>query len=60
MASEILQEKGYTTASDIYSFSMIMWELIISRMPFWDQNNDMELLYRNPNNRNDVDLTSKL
>src|ERR1043166_5665996 len=43
MAPEILQGKRYTMASDIYSFGMIMWELITGRMPFWDQNNDVEL-----------------
>ncbi len=46
MASEILQGKEYIIASDIYSFGMIMWELIIVRMPFWDQNNDIELIIR--------------
>src|SRR6266540_3262525 len=46
MASEILQGKEYTMASDIYSFGMIMWELITGRMPFWDQNNDIELLIK--------------
>src|ERR1044071_4089930 len=35
MAPEILQQKKYTIASDIYSFGMIMWELITGRMPFW-------------------------
>src|SRR6266542_284878 len=32
VAPEILQKKGYTTASDIYSFGMIMWELMTGRM----------------------------
>ena len=41
MAPEILQRKEYTKASDIYSFGMIMWELITGRMPFWDQNGDL-------------------
>ncbi len=40
MAPEILRRKRYTTASDIYSFGMIMWELMTGRMPFWDQNNE--------------------
>src|SRR5688572_8628186 len=44
MAPEILQRKEYTKASDIYSFGMIMWELITGRMPFWDQNNDTRLI----------------
>jgi len=46
MAPEILQGKEYTTASDIYSFGMIMWELIMGRMPFWDQNNDIGLIIK--------------
>src|SRR6266542_4864381 len=44
MAPEILQGKKYTMASDIYSFGMIMWELITGRMPFWDQNIDEALI----------------
>src|SRR6266498_1542846 len=46
MAPETLQRKEYTIASDIYSFGMIMWELITGRMPFWDQNNDPELIIK--------------
>ena len=41
MAPEILQGKRYTMASDIYSFGMIMWELITGRTPFWDQSSDL-------------------
>src|SRR6266542_2302412 len=43
MAPEILQKKEYTIASDIYSFGMIMWELMTGRRPFWDQKNDVEI-----------------
>ena len=46
MAPETLQRKEYTIASDIYSFSMVMWELITGRKPFWDQNNDIELIIK--------------
>src|SRR5688500_13385153 len=46
MATEILQGKEYTIASDIYSFGMIMWELITGRIPFWDQNNNIELIIK--------------
>ena len=34
MAPEILQGKEYTTASDIYSFGMIMWELMTGECHF--------------------------
>src|SRR6266540_109458 len=43
MAPEILRGKRNTMASDIYGFGMIMWELTTGRMPFWDQNIDIEL-----------------
>jgi len=46
MAPEVLQRKEYTISSDIYSFSMIMWELITGRMPFWNQNNDIDLIVK--------------
>ncbi|UZO02772.1 uncharacterized protein OCT59_021251 [Rhizophagus irregularis] len=44
MAPEIFQGQKYTKASDIYSFGMIMWELITGRRPFWDRNHDTELI----------------
>ena len=34
MAPEILRGKPYTTASDIYSFSIIMWEFTSGMPPF--------------------------
>src|SRR3990170_7155470 len=46
MAPEIFQEKEYTMASDVYSFGMIMWELMTGRMPFWDQKYDVELIVK--------------
>ncbi|PKC07779.1 kinase-like protein [Rhizophagus irregularis] len=44
MAPEIFQGQKYTKASDIYSFGMIMWELMTGRRPFWDRNHDTELI----------------
>src|ERR1044072_3489470 len=44
MAPEIWRGKKYTTASDIYSFGMIMWELMTGRRPFWDHKDDHDLM----------------
>ncbi|RGB33904.1 kinase-like domain-containing protein [Rhizophagus diaphanus] len=40
MAPEILRGKSYTPASDIYSFSMIMWEFTSGVPPFSDRKYD--------------------
>ena len=34
VASEIFQGQKYTQASDIYSFGMVMWEIMTGRRPF--------------------------
>ncbi|CAI2194004.1 14897_t:CDS:2, partial [Funneliformis geosporum] len=46
IAPEIFQEKKYTKASDIYSFSIIMWELMNGKRPFEDQAYDTDLMIR--------------
>ncbi|RGB40415.1 kinase-like domain-containing protein [Rhizophagus diaphanus] len=44
MAPEIFQRQKYSKSSDIYSYGMIMWELMTGRKPFWDRNHDTELI----------------
>ena len=43
MAPEILRSKLYSRASDIYNFSMIMWEFISGVPPFDDRPHDLQL-----------------
>ena len=43
MASEVLRGQPYTLASDIYSFSMIMWELISGISPFNNEVHNFQL-----------------
>jgi serine/threonine protein kinase len=44
VAPEVLQGKKYTKVSDIYSFGMIMWEVMVGRRPFCDRNHNTELI----------------
>ncbi|RIB30191.1 kinase-like domain-containing protein [Gigaspora rosea] len=45
IAPEILREEKFTTASDIYSFGMIMWEITSGQKPFSDRNHhDINLI----------------
>jgi serine/threonine protein kinase len=46
MAPEVLRGKPYTSASDIYSFSMIMWEFISGVTPFNDEAHNLQLSIR--------------
>ncbi|RGB24129.1 kinase-like domain-containing protein, partial [Rhizophagus diaphanus] len=43
MAPEVLTSQSYTTASDIYSFSMIMWEFTSGVPPFNNRPHDLQL-----------------
>jgi serine/threonine protein kinase len=43
IAPEVLRGKSYTPASDIYSFSMIMWEFTSGVSPFNDKAHNLQL-----------------
>ncbi|CAI2190084.1 9809_t:CDS:2, partial [Funneliformis geosporum] len=43
VAPEVLRGQPYTLASDIYSFSIIMWELISGVPPFNNEAHDFQL-----------------
>ncbi|RGB42401.1 kinase-like domain-containing protein, partial [Rhizophagus diaphanus] len=43
IAPEILRGQPYTQASDIYSFSIIMWEFTSKILPFNDKAHDLQL-----------------
>ncbi|GBB89667.1 hypothetical protein RclHR1_16430004 [Rhizophagus clarus] len=43
MAHEVLRSNSYTPASDIYGFSMIMWEFTSGIPPFIDRIHDFQL-----------------
>src|ERR1043165_2498560 len=43
VAPEVLRGKPYNAASDIYSFSMIMWEFTSGVLPFDDKKHDLYL-----------------
>ena len=45
VAPEVLRGRPYTLASDIYSFSMIMWEFTSGIPPFDDKAHDFQLSY---------------
>ncbi|CAI2180108.1 13245_t:CDS:2, partial [Funneliformis geosporum] len=43
VAPEVLKGQPYTLASDIYSFSIIMWEFISGVSPFDNEAHDFQL-----------------
>ncbi|CAG8592438.1 4070_t:CDS:2 [Cetraspora pellucida] len=45
IAPEILRGRKFTTASDIYSFGMMMWEITSGQKPFSDYSHDAHLIY---------------
>ncbi len=43
IAPEVIAEKGYTFASDIYSIAMLMWEILSGQSPFINYKHDYDL-----------------
>ncbi|RGB43229.1 kinase-like domain-containing protein, partial [Rhizophagus diaphanus] len=43
IAPEVITGKGYTFASDIYSFAMLMWEISSGKPPFINYEHDRNL-----------------
>ncbi len=43
IAPEVLGKKPYTKQSEVYSLSMIMWELTSGKPPFTEYNHDIDL-----------------
>ncbi|CAB4439799.1 unnamed protein product [Rhizophagus irregularis] len=63
IAPEVLRGQNYTKASDIYSFGIIMYEVISGLPPYHDLSHDKNLaikIYANPLNRPTSDEISKI
>ena len=43
IASEVIIEKGYTFASDTYSFDILMWKISSGQQPFASFDHDYDL-----------------
>ncbi|KAG9300563.1 hypothetical protein G9A89_000083 [Geosiphon pyriformis] len=41
---EVLRGENFTTAGDIYSFAMLLWELATGKPPFYDRDHDQILI----------------
>ena len=39
MAPEILRAEKYTAAADVYSFGVILWEMLLSEIPYDGRSN---------------------
>jgi serine/threonine protein kinase len=43
VAPEVLREKPYTQASDVYSFGIVAYEVLSGLPPYYDQEHDIFL-----------------
>ncbi|EWC90178.1 TKL protein kinase [Plasmodium falciparum NF54] len=43
-APEVLRSEGYTKEADIYSFGVILWEMIHRKIPFSDMKNPLDII----------------
>jgi serine/threonine protein kinase len=50
MSPEILENKSYTHKADVYSYGIVLWEIICREPPF-KQYSPHEIIYRVINNR---------
>jgi serine/threonine protein kinase len=46
IAPEVIQGLGNTKATDIYSFGIIMWEILTCERPYEDQTHDIHLAFK--------------
>src|SRR6266542_476314 len=46
VAPEVIRGLGNTRASDIYSFGIIMWEILMGERPYKDQAHDVHLAFK--------------
>ncbi|RIB27925.1 kinase-like domain-containing protein [Gigaspora rosea] len=44
IAPEVLLSFDYTTAVDIYSIGIIMWQIVYNCAPYWNRNHDISLV----------------
>ncbi|PKK73676.1 hypothetical protein RhiirC2_775718 [Rhizophagus irregularis] len=59
IAPEILHGQNYTKAADIYSFGIIMYEVISGLPPYYDLGHDIKCLDANPLNRPNAEEIKK-
>ena len=46
IAPEVLRGLGNTKAADIYSFGILMWEILTGDKPYKDQPHDIHLVFK--------------